>query len=93
MSPGPTAGLEPVLHPHVLVVDVDVHVAVQLAVGREELALGLRVLAGEPRRTSPTVRAVDLRPRSCPLTDGPQHGWDLHGRHRGGKPTLAAGRV
>ena len=48
MSPGVDAGLEPVLHAHVLVVDVDVHVAVQLALAGEELVAGLRVLPGEP---------------------------------------------
>src|SRR4051794_10746802 len=51
---------EPVEHAHVLVVQVDVHVAVQLAVLAEQLALGLRVLRRERAQHLADVLAVGL---------------------------------
>ena len=53
-------GVEPVEHPHVLVVEVDVHVAVELAVGSEELRLGLRVGRGERAQHLADVAAVGV---------------------------------
>ena len=47
--------LEPVQHPHVLVVEIDVHVAVELAARRRTAGLGARVRSARPRSTSPTV--------------------------------------
>ena len=60
----PRRGVEPVEHPHVLVVQVDVHVAVQLAVLAEQLALGAGVLRGQRAQHLADVRALGLRPPS-----------------------------
>src|SRR5919107_6163180 len=56
------ARVEAVEHAHVLVVEVDVHVAVQLAVLGEELRLRLRVLRGEvPQHLADVAaRGLDL---------------------------------
>src|SRR3954453_11839979 len=73
-------GLEPLQHAHVLVVHVDVHVAVELAALREELALGGGVLLRERAQHVPDVAAVDgdflLAPRGRA-----EDGWDLYGAH------------
>ena len=59
-------GVEPVEHPHVLVVEVDVDVAVQRAVGGEQLALGRRVRwrpgRAAPRRRSRRRRSTSFSP-------------------------------
>jgi hypothetical protein len=49
--------LEAVEHAHVLVVEIDVDVAVQGAVGSEQLALGRRVRRGEIAQHLADVRA------------------------------------
>src|SRR3954463_8620104 len=68
-------GLEALQHAHVLVVEVDVDVAVELAAVAEDLRLGRRMLVGE--------RAEDLadgRPAGGDLLlaagGRAQHGWD-----------------
>jgi len=59
--------IQPVQHAHVLVVEVDVHVPVQRAVGAEQLILGGRVIGREVAEDLADVRAVGLPPASrCP---------------------------
>ena len=68
VSPSPHRGAEAIEHAHVLVVEIDVDVAVEVAFGREQLALGGGVRAGEvtqdgPRRHRPRPRPPSRRPR------------------------------
>src|SRR3954468_6703844 len=54
------SGVEPIEDPDVLVVEIDVDVAVELALAREELALGRRVLLGEGAKHLADVAARRL---------------------------------
>src|SRR5437868_13707780 len=73
-------GLEPLQHAHVLVVHIDVHVAVELAALREELALGGRVLVRERAQHVADVPAIH-RHFLLPACGGAEDGWDLYGAH------------
>ena len=72
VSPSRHAGVEPVEHAHVLVVEVHVHVAVEVALLGEQLRLGGRVLLGRavedaswetPRRRGRGCSATGAAPR------------------------------
>ncbi len=65
-------GLEPVEHPHVLVVEVDVDVAVEVAVLAEELLSVSGCSAVSARSTSPTF-APAASTSGLPPVCGPQH--------------------
>src|SRR5918998_148628 len=72
--------VEAIEHPHVLVVQVDVDVAVEVAVLGEELRLGGRVLLCQRAQHLADVaaRALDLL---GPAHGGTQHRWDLDHAH------------
>src|SRR6185312_10948962 len=85
----PHRRLEAVEHAHVLVVEVDVDVAVELALGGEELRARLRVGRREVVEHLADGRA--LGGDFLLAADGrPQHGWDLDGGHGGSGPYPAA---
>src|SRR4051812_19925178 len=76
----PHGRVEAVEHPDVLVVEVDVDVAVELAVG-EELRLGLRVRGHEGAQHVADVAAVRAE-LLLPAHRGAQNGWNLDRRHK-----------
>jgi len=77
----PHRGLEALQDPDVLVVEVHVHVAVELPVGPEELGLRRGVGGGELAQDG-----ADVAPARGHLAlaahGGPQHGRDPHARHQ-----------
>src|SRR5690349_11799911 len=79
-------GLEPLQDPDVLVVEVDVDVAVQLAVLAEELGRSVGELAGQRAQNLADVGAagLDLGLAASFLA---QHWGNANGRHRVGDPT------
>src|SRR5881394_3766280 len=74
-------GLEPVQHPHVLVVEVDVDVAVEVALGAEELLFGGRVLGGQRSQHLADVGAGGVNLGLAPGL-GTQYWWDANRCHR-----------
>ncbi len=81
MSESEAGGLEAVEHAHVLVVEVDVDVAVELALGREQLLLGAGMRLDQRAQGLADGGAVD-RDLGLAAGLGAQHRWDLDRRHR-----------
>src|SRR6185437_7061592 len=79
-------GVQPVEHPHVLVVEIDVDVAVQRAVGCEQLALGRGVRGGEVAQHVADVGAgrADLL---LAAHGSAQDRWDLDRGHEWAQPS------